>query len=181
MKFELRTLQHRQTSKVDSYRAVSKKTAELVFEIKIQKIVIWTKWNYRKMSNDLRISSQINFWSFRTPPATPGRFSKILSFQKCGNFCGIRSNRYRTTVLCKQPFFKRFFYVSFDIFISTSRTTIIFLQTHSLMLAECSRYLQRVLKFIFHNSEAIWSENLFEKWKKRRFFDTNRNWFWRVF
>ena len=52
-------------------------------------------------------------------------------------------------------FFKRLFYVSFDIFISTSRTTLIFLLAYSLMLGECSRYLQRVLKMIFHNSEAI--------------------------
>ena len=67
----------------------------------------------------------------------------------------------RRTEIGFDNFFKRFFYVSFDIFISTSRTTLIFLPTYSLMLGECYRYLQRVLKFIFHNSEAIWNENLF--------------------
>ena len=52
-------------------------------------------------------------------------------------------------------FFKRSFYVSFDIFISTSRTTLIFLPTHSLMFGECFRYLQSVLKMIFHNSGVV--------------------------
>ena len=46
-----------------------------------------------------------------------------------------------TTVLCKLPFFKRYFYVSFDILISMSRTVLIFLLTHPLMFGECSRNL----------------------------------------
>ena len=48
------------------------------------------------MSNHLRISSQINFRSFRPRPAGLGRFSKILSFKKYGNFCGVRSIRHKT-------------------------------------------------------------------------------------
>ena len=52
-------------------------------------------------------------------------------------------------------FFKRHFYVSFDILISMSRMAVIFLLTESLMFEECFRYLQRVLKMIFHASEAF--------------------------
>ena len=62
--------------------------------------------------------------------------------------------------------FKRYFYVSFDIFISTGRTTLIFLPMHSLMLGKCFRYPQRVLKMISHNSGVSWSESLLKKWKK---------------
>ena len=66
--------------------------------------------------------------------------------------------------------FKRPFYVSFDIFISTSRTTLIFLPTHSLMFGECFRYLQSVLKMIFHNSGVVWNENLLKKMEKTQIF-----------
>ena len=62
-------------------------------------------------------------------------------------------------------YFKLPFYVSFDIFISTSRTTLIFLPTHSLMFEECFRYLQSVLKIIFHPSGVVWNENLQKKGK----------------
>ena len=55
-------------------------------------------------------------------------------------------------------FFKRYFYVSFDIFISTSRTTLISLPTHSLIFGECLRYFQSVLKMIFTILEAPRSE-----------------------
>ena len=51
------------------------------------------------MSKHLRISSQINFRSFRTPPADPGRISEILSVQKYGNFCGVRSIRHKSFLL----------------------------------------------------------------------------------
>ena len=52
-------------------------------------------------------------------------------------------------------FFKRLFYVSFDIC-----TTLIFLPTHSLMFGECFKYLQSVLKMIFHNSGVVWNETI---------------------
>ena len=51
------------------------------------------------MSQHLRISSQVNFRSFRTPPADPGRISEILSVQKYGNFCGVRSIRHKSFLL----------------------------------------------------------------------------------
>ena len=63
-------------------------------------------------------------------------------------------------------FFKRYFYVFFDIFLSTCRTTLIFSPTHSLMFGECFGYLESVLKIISHNSGVFWSENLLKKWKK---------------
>ena len=48
------------------------------------------------MSKHLRISSQINFRSFRTPPADPGRIYEVLSVRKYSNFCGVRSIRHKS-------------------------------------------------------------------------------------
>ena len=63
--------------------------------------------------------------------------------------------------------FRAFFYagfaISFDIFISTCRMTLIFLLTYSLMLEEYFWYIQRVLKVIFEDSGALWSEKLGKK------------------
>ena len=67
-------------------------------------------------------------------------------------------------------FFKLPFYVSFDIFISTCRTTLIFLLTYSLKLGEYLRYLERGLKIIFHASRAIRKQNFLHKWKKNQNF-----------
>ena len=64
---------------------------------------------------------------------------------------------------------------------STCRMTIIFLPTYSLMLGECFRYLQRVLKVLFDTSEALWSEKIGKKWWKVRNFELVQNQFWRLF
>ena len=63
-------------------------------------------------------------------------------------------------------YFKRPFYVFFDIFISTSRMTLNVLPIHSLMFEDCFRYLQSLLKIIFYHSGVMWNENFFLKWKK---------------
>ena len=68
---------------------------------------------------------------------------------------GKNSDLSRRSKIGFDDFFKRPFYVSFDIFISTSRTTLIFLPTHSLMFGECFRYLQSVLEMIFHDSGVV--------------------------
>ena len=62
---------------------------------------------------------------------------------------GKNSDLSRHSKIGFDDFFKHSFYVSFDILISTSRTTLIFWQTHSLMFEECFRYLQCVFKMIF--------------------------------
>ena len=49
------------------------------------------------------------------------------------------------------------------------------------MFGECFRYLQSVLKMIFHNSGVVWSENLLKKGKKLRTFEMLQNRFWRLF
>ena len=68
---------------------------------------------------------------------------------------GKNSELSRCSKIGFEDFFKRYFYFSFDIFISTSRTTLMFLPTHSLMFGECLRYLQSVLKMIFTILESF--------------------------
>ena len=68
-----------------------------------------------------------------------------------------------------------------DIFISTCRMTIIFLSTYSLMLGEYFWYLQRVLKVIFDDSGALWSEKIGKNCRKVRNFYIVQNRFWSIF
>ena len=88
----------------------------------------------------------------------------------------------RCSKISFEDFFKRYFYVCFDIFISTSRTTLIFLPTHSLMFGECFWYLQSVLKMSFHNSGVAWNEKFLKKWQKFKSFEMlQKIWIFAIF
>ena len=84
-------------------------------------------------------------------------------------FIRFQNKNIRIQSYASNLFLKAIFYVSFDIFISTSRTTLIFSPKHFLMFGKCFQYLQHVFKMIFHDSTAVWSENLLKKWKDPSF------------
>ena len=104
------------------------------------------------------------------------RYSKLQKMMKMKGFSNFeyQISLNIITVVCKQPFFLGNFLGNFwfssDIFISTRRMIIIFSQLHSPELGEGFKYPERTRGTIFHDSTAIWSENLRQNpWKVTNF------------
>ena len=113
-------------------------------------------WSSENVSNTYNVSPRCFL-------ATLRRFEVKVFVKNCQKWEFVTSS--------KLLFYSRFlrnFHFSYDIFISTCRTSLIYLLTYSLDVIECVEYPQRDPKILFRNSTAVWSESLGEKLSKLR-------------